>query len=632
MYQKKWNDRVHKWKYKVYRLCLLGMMCLMLAGLMLTAIQAPAAYASGPGGNVADPVVRAVDIAKPAVVRIFSQLIGQLAVNINGKNVTFPLTPQSGVNGYPLLFTGSGAFISAHGDILTADHVVNPVQDDRTAVDQALDQTAAPDIANYINQRAQQKVTADQVAQELAAGQIQSTSTYQKPLLRVFRSTDYSGPLDATTIQQVPPTDFADVDQIKASSPFTQFDTAIIHVSNMDNMPMLQLGDSSTVQTLDSLTIIGFPGNGDVNNSPNDVFTSSINVITVSSIKTLPGGAPLIQVGGNVEQGDSGGPALDSNGQVVGIVSFGAASGGNTNFLRASISAKQMMQQAGIDTTPSIFQKAWSQAFTDYASAVPGHWHQSVREFQQLSTQYPDFKAVSPFLQYATQQSQTEKQTQEAGTPTTSTSTTGTPSTQSSTGVLGGMSPVLLIVGLLVLVIIVFGGSIAISRSRRRKPALSNGVAAPPMGYNAASAASYPGAPAQGYGTLPAGAPGVSQAQAAQPQPAQLPRTPSYPGQPAYPPTQPQMPPHAQQSGFRPQPPMPSAPGAMAAFGAPSAPGQVPQTPQPSDSTIVVRSGSSAAPQWRIWPCGHTNRFDASFCGTCGESAPPAPIVRRVEQ
>jgi len=33
----------------------------------------PAVYAGGtPGGKVADPVVRAVDIAKPAVVRIIT--------------------------------------------------------------------------------------------------------------------------------------------------------------------------------------------------------------------------------------------------------------------------------------------------------------------------------------------------------------------------------------------------------------------------------------------------------------------------------------------------------------------------------------------------------------------------------
>jgi hypothetical protein len=604
------------------------MMCLMLAGLEMTTGLVPAAYASGPGGNVSDPVVRAVDIAKPAVVRIFTLVVSQLTVTFaNGNTVTFPQTPQDGFNGYPLQLSGSGAFISAHGDILTADHVINPVQDDKTAMDQFLDQTASQDVANFINRNSQQQVTPDQVTQELVSGQLRSTPIYQKPQSQVFRSTDYSGPISATSFQQLPASQFANVDQIKASSPFSQFDTAIIHVSTMNDMPMLQLGDSSTVQTQDQLTIIGFPGNGDVNNSPNDILTSSINVIQVSSIKTTPSGAPLIQVGGNVEQGDSGGPALDSTGQIVGIVSFGTSTtGGGTSFLRASSSAKQMIQQAGIDITSSPFQKAWKQAFTDYSSTAAGHWHQSVQEFQQLADQYPQFKAVTPFLQYATQQAQNEPQT----------STTQRNNNQAA-GSPGGLNPVMIIIlGLVLLVIVVFGGSFLVSRSRQQKLALSNGAASPTM------PPSYFGTPGQSYGTLPANAPGMAQPGAP------VPQTPAYPGQTAFAqfgqaPTQ--MPSPAPQPAYRPQPSAPqpafwpqqpaqsAVNNSMTAFGAPAAPGALPATPQPqpSDSTRVASPGT-ALPQWRIWPCGHTNRFDSSFCGTCGESAPPAPLVRRPEQ
>src|SRR2546421_1618135 len=92
-------------------------------------------YADGiPGGNVADPVVRAVDIAKPAVVRIFTSLGSHLTVHFSAtQNVTFP----QGGGAYPLTLSGSGTFISAHGDILTADHVVNPPHDQQ--VNQFLD-------------------------------------------------------------------------------------------------------------------------------------------------------------------------------------------------------------------------------------------------------------------------------------------------------------------------------------------------------------------------------------------------------------------------------------------------------------------------------------------------------------
>jgi S1-C subfamily serine protease len=627
MYREKHNYRSDTWRHRFSRIILSGMVCLALLSMITVVSGVPAAYAAGPGGNVSDPVVRAVDIAKPAVVRIITQVVGQLTVNFSsGRSVTFPQAPQQGFNGYPLDFSGTGAFISAHGDILTADHVVNPVQDDRTALDQALQQAASQDVANYINQNLKpaQQATPDQVTQQLNSGQLPSNSQYDQPKSRVYLSVEFTGPLNAPDFQSIPASQYANVDQIKQHSPFDALDTAIIHVSGMDNMPMLQLDDSSAVQQQDQLTIIGFPGNGDVSTAPTDFLTPSINVIYVSAMKTF-NGSPVIQVGGNVEQGDSGGPALDSHGKVVGIVSFGSvATQGSTSFLRASNSAKQLIQSAGIDTTPSALQQSWSKAFNDYAATTPGHWHKAAQEFQQIVNQYPTFQAVGPFLQYAKQQAATEPQTQ--GTNPTS---PGVPATSNS----GGLNPLYIVIGGGAVLIILLLGGLAVSR--RRKPAL----AAPAMmgGYTTPSAPGYPQAPGQSYGAPPV-TPGVSQPQPRQNVSTVIPQTPVHPGQSAY--QQPggygsranyQSQPAASQQGYRPQP---SPASGMAAFGAPSAP-NVPGTPQPTsaapDATLVARPNTPSS-QWRTWPCGHTNRFDARFCGTCGEPAPPVPIVRRVEQ
>lgn len=622
MYQKKriYGSRV--WRHTFYTVWLLGMLCLALLGLGgLGGGRAMAASASGvPGGNIEDPVVRAADIAKPAVVRIITIVIGQLNVTLpNGRSVTFPTTPQNGINGYPLALSGTGAFISAHGDILTADHVVNPVQDDRAGLDQGLQQLAAQDITDYINQNLKpaQPVSPDQVAQELASGQLVSTSNYQLQGSRVYLSTDFSGPLTASDINTVP---FAMVDQIKQHSPFSDLDIAIIHVNGMDNMPMLQLGDSSTVQQQDTLTIIGFPGNGDVSSRPTELLTSSINQVLVSSIKTTDSGAPLIQVGGNVEQGDSGGPALDSNGNVVGIVSFGAAAtAGSTSFLRTSDSAKSLIQQAGVNTTPSAFQQMWSKAFNDYAATSAGHWHQAEHEFQQVEQQFPQFKALSVFLQYATTQAQNE--------PVTTATSSTNPITGSS---IAGTNTLWIVLGAIALLGILLIGGVAITR--RSKPAVAG---LPSMAPNHMS--SYPGH--QSYGMFPTNAatippqympPGVPQTpplgqssvlgaqqpmsaatQAAYQRPAMYGQSQQYPAVTPMP---------AQvQPGYQPQP-VPQASG-MAAFGAPVA-----STPQSASASQI------AAQQWRTWPCGHTNRLDARFCGICGESAPPASGVQPVQQ
>ncbi len=268
-----------RWYQLLSVLVMLGIVCLTLLGV---AGNSPKAYADGiPGGNVSDPVVRAVDIAKPAVVRIITMLSGQLTVHFASpanRDVTFPRDGSD----YQIVLSGSGTFITATGEILTADHVVNPPP-------QVLQQQAAQDVATYMNQvlKANPPVSADQVAAQLASGQLQSANQSSTPQSRVYLSTAYTGPLSVTNIQDVPSNLYASVDRIEKESSFTDKDVAIIHVSNMNDMAMVQLGDSSSVQQQDNLTIIGFPGNGDIaGNSATDLLTLSVNPVFVSSIKT----------------------------------------------------------------------------------------------------------------------------------------------------------------------------------------------------------------------------------------------------------------------------------------------------------------------------------------------------------
>ena len=274
----------------------------------------------------------------------------------------------------------------SYGDILTADHVINPPHDQ--ALSQFLDDQAAKDVAAYINLNARSgsQVSADQVDQELKSGSLQSAPTYDPATSEVFLNTTYTGPLTATDLSSLPFQLHAAVDRIEKESSFNQRDVAIVHVK-MNDMASVQLGDSGSVQQQDKLTIIGFPGNGDVSNLPTDLLTASVNTISVSSIKTTDTGAHVIQVGGNVEHGDSGGPALDSNGAVIGIVSFGLVSSdstGGTSFLQASSSARELVQSLKLNTAPGAFQQVWSKAMTDYASNASGHWHRAQQEFEQI--------------------------------------------------------------------------------------------------------------------------------------------------------------------------------------------------------------------------------------------------------
>src|SRR5205809_1742299 len=207
-----------RWYQLLTVFTMVGIVCLTLLGAVG---NSPKAYADGiPGGNVSDPVVRAVDIAKPAVVRIITILNSKLIVHFASptpKDVTFPQNSS----GYQIALSGSGTFITATGEVLTADHVVNPPQQD---LDQFLQQQAAQDVANYMNQvlKANPPVSADQVTAQLASGQLSSTAQYSSPQSRVYLSTAYTGPLNVTDIQNVPSNLYSPVDRIEKQSSFNE--------------------------------------------------------------------------------------------------------------------------------------------------------------------------------------------------------------------------------------------------------------------------------------------------------------------------------------------------------------------------------------------------------------------------
>jgi S1-C subfamily serine protease len=379
-------------------------------------VGASPVYASGvPGGNISDPVVRSVDIAKPAIVRIVGTITGRLTVDFStttrglGK-ATFP---QGGNPPYTLQYTGSGAFITAHGDILTADHLVHPPPD-------SLYVLAAQDVADFYNARfPNQFIAPSDVLILLSNGIWKSQAQFDTPSMRAYLSTDYIGPTNAASLNEMPQSTYADVDKIEKTGDFDHGDTAILHVP-MEDTPSIRLGDSSNVEPQDQLTILGFPGNGDIltvdararvngANPATGFLTMSINKIFVSALKRSAGGAPLIQVGGNVEHGDSGGPALDSDGDIVGIVSFGGTDvPSGTSFLQANQTAQQFINDLQLNTQPGTFQSSWSQTFGLYSSTEAGHWRQAQQQLQQLQNNYPNFRAAQAFLEYATVQANKE--------------------------------------------------------------------------------------------------------------------------------------------------------------------------------------------------------------------------------
>lgn len=525
-----------------------------------------------PGGNFADPVVREVDIDQPAVVRVVTEELATLSVQLCTRAVTLP---RSGGT-YDIGATGTGAFITSTGEVLTADHVVE-LPDDEIVI------FAAQDVADLLNNASAfdpgcQLQGGPVSASDIASGNVnvKFTAHVSNKRTGVWLSTGYTGPLKVTSLKEDPPKDA----RLITNSSYTQDDLAIIQV-NMTDTPSIALDPSANVAVDDPLTVIGFPGNGDINENASNLLTASVNGVVVSAFKTNDNGSPLIQVGGNVEHGDSGAPVLDGGGHVVGIVSFaGPDPRGITTFLRASDTALALIRGHSIDMVPGRFQRQWSQAFHDYAATYDGHWHTAARELSVLAASYPEFKAISPYLTFAQSAAATEQ--------------------TNSTAVAWDSPTVLAAAGALALAVVLALLSIAIwlfARRRRARSKPAPVLAAAPYG-------GYPGA----YGGPPA--PGMS-APYPQGPPSAYPPSPYQPNPFGMPPMQP---PGYYSGGSSPARP-PALPDAQGSY----FPGQMPQgrAPDPSDA-YNGSSGTDAPSDAGICLNGHTLAPGQRMCPWCG--------------
>ncbi len=482
-------------------------LALMLVALVFSLVLIRPLHAQGasshPGGNIQDPKVLNVDIARPAVVRILFGVTGA-SVTVKAcaaENTTFKI-PSGLISGG----VGSGAFISAQGDVLTASHVV---KDEGGETEFGIVEYFSAEILANIQKVCNiNLVDVNGLLNFFVNNPTDFTFDLGTSVGRVWLDTSYHGAYTETTLSNTKSYTF----QVLGVKDFVTTkgygdDVAVIHVNGLTDMPHIAIGDSTAVSPTDHLTEIGYPGNGDDNHIdlttggykrvPTDWLTQSLNDLYVSAIKTNDVGDQLIQVGGNQEHGDSGGPTLNAAGQIVGVVSFGpdiSQSGGlpaGTGFLQASNSAQSLVSGANIDTTPGTFQTRWRQALTDFAATSSGHWHKAVTELSALQQDYPAFKGGDDYLTYAQNQADNESPLAlNLGS--------------------GSQTLVLAVGGLAVLVLLVIFVLLGVGRSRRRKQvAVREAVAVAPGGYGAGQSAAMPypqgNYPPQNYPSAPYG-------------------------------------------------------------------------------------------------------------------------------
>jgi hypothetical protein len=170
--------------------------------------------------------------------------------------------------------------------------------------------------------------------------------------------------------------------EIKAySDPITENgkDVAIIKIDGK-NLPTVVLGNSDDVSVGDPLTVIGYPGAATSATMSGAFSERSALIPTVTGgrisavNKTDYKGTPVLQSEASILPGNSGGPAFDANGRVVGIATFSLNNANGLNFFVPINTAMEFVRQAGAEPQRGPFDQMWHKALDAYAGQ---HWYQA---------------------------------------------------------------------------------------------------------------------------------------------------------------------------------------------------------------------------------------------------------------
>ena len=405
--------------------------------------------------------------SKPSVVRIIDGVAG----------VFYFAPPNRQPKNYQVSYIGlgSGFFIHADGYIVTNAHVINTSHEIKQKGDEV-----AHDLLFY------------QLTQQVARDYNADPNRLTRDNINYIRN--YSRLTDRRMFHHViiPDGSVYEFEEKEYGAPVGQGkDVAVIKIE-VKNAPILVLGNSDSIKLQDHITVLGYPGAADTFNSgildSKSALEASITDGKISARKSSSSGAPVLQVSAPATHGNSGGPVMTDQGEVVGLLTFGGDRVNNQEvsgfaFVVPSSTVQEFVKEAGVTNELGVADRAYREGLElywdqQYSNAIP--------KFEEVRRLFPQHSEVARLVQDSQQQIS-------AGNDRS------------------GISKGWIIIGVLVVLfifiaVIVIGVVVFLLMRRRKKqvPRPSTGVSTPSPAYSPMAGASANPSPAASANSAPA--------------------------------------------------------------------------------------------------------------------------------
>lgn len=284
---------------------------------------------------------------KPAVVLVLVSV--KVEAELEGKPIDIP----------PYTTVGSGFLFRHDGYLVTNGHVVQNAKINDPQAKEALEEKLRAKVYAEVFQAFDQYLASKghpplTTAQKLELYQSRAVQIhYHNPTLTVYLANGTHVPGELT------PNYSPEIGVGK--------DVAIVKI-NGTNLPSVPLGDSNKVREQDRITVIGYPGvasdwGGNELISSESALVPSVTSGSISAIKTLAAtSTPVLQSDAAITHGNSGGPAFNAQGEVIGIATAGSEATQGFNFFVPINTAWEFVRREGVAPDVGPFTQHWRKA------------------------------------------------------------------------------------------------------------------------------------------------------------------------------------------------------------------------------------------------------------------------------
>jgi S1-C subfamily serine protease len=183
-------------------------------------------------------------------------------------------------------------------------------------------------------------------------------------------------------------------------------DIALLRIASVRPLPTVRLGDSDTIHLQESIWVAGYPG---VASSTDDVIggwlsqdsdlEATFNPGTITAIKRNVAHTPVFQTDVALYRGNSGGPAVNRAGEVIGIATWGHTSAEQIKFLVPINGAGELLARQKIAATgEGEFNTLYRQALED---ASQGEWLDAKTALVRANALFPNSPDLIRFMRDA---------------------------------------------------------------------------------------------------------------------------------------------------------------------------------------------------------------------------------------